>query len=193
MDKKIRLFWWGILGILLIAAFVKFLLPVHSSEVIEQTAADNEIVVYITGAVNHPGLLHLPIDARLDDALKKAELTPDADLESLNPAQKLKDGQKIIVSYTAQSTGEDSISGNTAISGSAVTTAVKGQTTRVNINKAGMNELDTIPGVGPALAQRIIDYRTQNGSFSSPEEIQNVSGIGAKTYEKMAGYISVGP
>lgn len=193
MDKKIRLFWWGILGILLIAAFVKFLLPVHSSEVIEQTAEDNEIVVYITGAVNHPGLLHLPIDARLDDALKKAELTPDADLESLNPAQKLKDGQKIIVSSTAQSTSEDSVAGNTAISGSTATAAVKGQTTRVNINKAGMNELDTIPGVGPALAQRIIDYRTQNGSFSSPEEIQNVSGIGAKTYEKMAGYISVGP
>jgi competence protein ComEA len=63
---------------------------------------------------------------------------------------------------------------------------------KVNINTAGLEELDNIPGIGPALAQRIIDYRSNNGFFSSPEDLKNVSGIGDKTYEKMSGYLTVG-
>lgn len=198
MDRKIRFLWWGVLGVLLIMAFVKFLLPVKTPLKIEQTQANREIVVYVTGAVQHPGLLNLPLDARLDDALEKAVLRDDADLEALNPAQKLKDGQKIIVPYKTPAVENGEQQENPVGSTKPGIGVSSGKTqpnssSKVNINYAGITELDSIPGIGPALAQRIVDYRMQNGLFSSPEEIQNVSGIGPKTYEKMAAYITVGP
>lgn len=198
MDRKLRFLWWGILGILLVMGFIKFLLPVRTPLPVEPTQANREIVVYITGAVLHPGLLSLPLDARLDDALEKAVLSGDADLEVLNPAQKLKDGQKIIVPYKASMNLNNELQGDseaayTPSSGDGSGRMQSGSASKVNINYAGITELDSIPGIGPALAQRIIDYRTQNGPFSSPEEIQNVSGIGPKTYEKMAAYVTVGP
>jgi competence protein ComEA len=181
VDKKIRYLWWGVLGLLFVIAIGKFILPVKTPIQVESSPVNREIVVYVTGAVKHPGLICLPIDARLDDALKKAELKEDADIEALNPALKLKDGQKVIVpSIPLPNTDNQTAS------------TVQVTSKLVNINSAGLGELDTIPGVGPALAQRIIDFREQNGLFSSPEEIQNVSGIGPKTYEKMAGYITVG-
>jgi competence protein ComEA len=189
LEKKLRLLWWGILGVLLVLAAVKLFLPVNSPVEVNQAEENREIVVYISGAVVHPGLLHLSLNARLDDALQAAELTAEADLEVLNPAQKLKDGQKIIVA--SKSTGTGQLTGKTENSAAQPGTT-GGLSTKVNINTAGINELDTIPGIGPALAQRIIDYRTENGWFSAPEEIQNVSGIGSKTYEKMEKYISVG-
>jgi competence protein ComEA helix-hairpin-helix repeat region len=199
LEKKLRLLWWGILGVLLVLAAVKLFLPVNSPVEVNQAEENREIVVYISGAVVHPGLLHLPLNARLDDALQAAELTAEADLEVLNPAQKLKDGQKIIVALKSTGTGQltgnetQSETQNKTENSAAQPGTTDGLSTKVNINTAGINELDTIPGIGPALAQRIIDYRTENGWFSAPEEIQNVSGIGSKTYEKMEKYISVSP
>jgi competence protein ComEA len=180
VDKKIKIIWRSILGFFLIFAVLKFLLPVKTPLKIEQPQGNREIVIFITGAVENPGLLHLPLDARLDDALKEAVLSNDADLEVLNPAQKLKDGQKVIVPFRAEISESDPASGSRSMSteiSKEVGTSVKaiaGKEPRVNINIAGVGELDTIPGIGPALAQRIIDYREQNGPFSSPEEIQNV-------------------
>jgi len=197
LDVKLKKIWWLILGILLVAAAVKFMLPVKSSANLEQVQSSREIVVYVTGAVQNPGIFHLPLDSRLDDLLKKAVLTIEADKEALNPAQKLKDGQKIVVPFQASTTsaiednqGQSIIkSGSTSDSGK-----ITGNTgAKVNINTAGAAELDTLPGIGPAIAQRIIDYREQNGLFSSPEDLQNVSGIGPKTYEKMAENITIGP
>ncbi|NLP43353.1 MAG: ComEA family DNA-binding protein [Peptococcaceae bacterium] len=192
METWFRRIWWAVLGILLVAAFVKFLIPVKNPVTVDQVAENRKIVVYITGAVQNSGLLELPLDARLDDALREAGLSPDADVEVLNPAQKLKDGQKIIIPFVQVAS---SIEGTTENMGNVGETAQQRAKAggRININTAGLAELDTIPGIGPVLAQRIIDYREQNGFFSSPEEIQNVSGIGSKTYEKMADYITVGP
>lgn len=171
------------------------LLPVKSPVTIDQSEENRQIVVYITGAVEHPGLQHLPIDARLNDALKEAELTADADLDSLNPAQKLKDGQKIVIptktdSEDASDPAAGNVSGGTVGGGTNSSSASSG---KVNVNTAGLSELDTIPGIGPAIAQRIIDYRTQNGLFTDPEDIQSVSGIGPKKYEQMQAYITIGP
>ncbi|RNC29919.1 MAG: ComE operon protein 1 [Candidatus Dichloromethanomonas elyunquensis] len=188
MDKRLKYLWWGVLGVLLLAAAVKFFLPVKTPVKIEESQSSREIAVYIGGAVNHSGLIHLPIDSRLEDALVKAGLQADADTEVLNPAQKLKDGQKIVVPSKLPIE-----SGQTGSLDAAVKSPSAGLTVKININKAGVGELDSIPGIGPAIAQRIIDYRTQNGLFSSPEEIQKVSGIGPKTYEKMAPYVTIGP
>lgn len=190
-----KILWWIILGGLLIGAAVKFLLPVKSPIMTEPVAESKEIIIYITGAVNNPGLLHLPLDARLDDALKKAGLSYDADLESLNPAQRLKDGQKVIVPFKEYTQQEQigRVQKESADERKGIAVSSSSGSGKVNINTAGLEELDLIPGVGPALAQRIIDYREQNGLFSSPEEIQQVSGIGPKTYEKMAEFIRVGP
>jgi competence protein ComEA len=141
---------------------------------------------------------------------------PEADLEQLNPASKLKDGQKISIPYkagmstaetatqvaqtsqTAQ-TSQGSLSGQAAqVAQSPQTSAASGSapssnTGKININTAGAAELDNLPGVGPALAARIIQYRTDNGPFSNPEALQDVSGIGPKTYEKMASMVTTGP
>lgn len=188
MDRKLKLIWWGILGLLLVVAFVKFLIPVKSPVNIDVTEANQGIVVYITGAVEHPGLLSLPLDARLDNALRESKPKANADLEVLNPAQRLKDGQKIIVPYKVEDTLQ-----LTGVSVAISNPVVQSGTGKININTGGVSELDNIPGIGPVLAQRIVDFREQNGFFSSTEDIQNVSGIGAKTYENMASYITVGP
>lgn len=190
MDRWMRRGWKVILAGLLIAAAVKFVLPVKSPVMFEQTQVNREIVVYISGAVKSPGLLNLALDSRLDDALKIAGLTNDADVDALNPAQKLKDGQKIIIPHKEGTQSSESSSMINTFSSSGK--ASPGTGPKVNINSAGIGELDTIPGIGPALAQRIVDYREQNGLFSSPEDLQEVSGIGPKTYEKMAPYITVG-
>lgn len=171
---------------MLIAALVKFLLPVKSPVQLEQSPVNKEIVVYITGAVENSGLLSLPLDARLDDALKLARPSLNADVELLNPAQRLKDGQKIIVPYKIDFNRGDSGADDTP-------GQVSGGKVLININTAGAAQLESIPGIGPVLAQRIIDYREKNGFFSSPEEIQNVTGIGPKIYENMSSYIKVGP
>lgn len=208
MDKWVKRAWWVVLGVILVIAVLKFILPVNTPVKIEQSLSNREIVVYVTGAVSQPGLINLPIDARLDDALKKAGLTNDADVEALNPAQKLKDGQKILVPYKPQiqisgdaaamnPVGSTSFVQGSTNTGSTNTIVSSGKTAsgtnaRVNINLAGLSELDTIPGIGPAIAQRIVDYREQHGLFSSVEEIQEVSGIGPKTFEKMAAYITIG-
>lgn len=195
MDKQIKIIWWGILGLLLVLAGLKTLLPVNSPVEVEVKAANKEIVIYITGAVQKPGLYHLPLDARMEDVLKEAVLLSEADQEALNPAQKLKDGQKIIIPYLEQYASAIDASRSDLSAQeykSAVTKGTVGSN-KVNINRAGLEELDTLPGIGPVLAQRILDYRAEYGFFSSAEEIQNVSGIGAKTYEKMLPYLSVGP
>ncbi|MFA6807746.1 MAG: helix-hairpin-helix domain-containing protein [Eubacteriales bacterium] len=197
MENIGRKIWWGVLGVLIVAAVFRYLLPVSSPEQLTENEDYREIVVYITGAVNNPGLIHLPLDARLDDALQVAELSNDADLFVLNPAQKLKDGQKIIVPYKTDQLVDEGVvlesSGEEPVKNVSATVSVGNADGKVNINTADLEQLDAIPGIGPALAQRIIDYRAENGLFSSPEEIQNVSGIGAKTYDKMASSITVGP
>ena len=193
MEQKLRMIWWGLLCLFLIAASVKFILPVRSPAAIEISEAPGGIVVYVTGAVVNAGLLTLPLDARLDDALRAAVPTGDADLDILNPAQRLKDGQKIIVPYKSQNPTTDIASSATFVPDPPATSAVQLGNIKININTADVRLLDDIPGVGPVLAQRIVDYRQQNGLFSSPEEIQDVSGIGPKTYENMASYITVGP
>lgn len=223
MDRKLRYVWWFVLVGLVVFAIWKLFLPHGSNAYLQKTATSREIVVYVAGSVEAPGLVHLSPDARLDDALKQVHPLPEANLDSMNPAEKLKDGQKVTVPYknppassgatvvgnpaTGVSSGAGNTTGMTNGAGvDSVSTGMVGAGAvnsgnvssvsadgKININIAGASELDKLPGVGPALAGRIIQYRTEHGPFAQPEDLQNVSGIGAKTYEKMASQVTVGP
>lgn len=213
MERKLRYVWWVLLVGLVILAIWKLFLPHGANAYLQKTVTSREIVVYVAGAVEKPGLVHLAPDARLDDALKQVHPLQEANLDSMNPAEKLKDGQKVSVPYkslplsvgstvvgnpssvVSSGTGINTGSTNGANAGSVNSGSVSSVTAggKININTAGEAELDKLSGVGPALAGRIIQYRTEHGPFARPEDLQNVSGIGAKTYEKMASQVTVSP
>lgn len=143
----------------------------------EAQAEQSEIVVYVAGAVNHPGIVRLAEGARAKDAVDACGgFLPTADTNGVNLAQKLKDGMQVTVPERMTAAAAD---------GAQTRTAKPLPEGMVNINTADIKELDKLPGVGPATAKRIIEYRTENGDFQSPEEIKRVKGIGDAKYEKM--------
>jgi len=206
MEHKLRYAWWFVLAGLVIFAIWKLFLPHGASAYVQKTDTNREIVVYVAGAVEKPGLVHLAPDARLADALKQVSPLVEANLDSMNPAEKLKDGQKVNVPYkTVPLAPGSAVVGNPAnasVGTAPVTNPTSAATPTppaapagglININTAGAAELDKLSGVGPVLAERIIQYRTEHGPFAKSEDLKNVSGIGDKTYDKMASQVSVSP
>lgn len=157
------------------------------------------ITVYITGAVANPGVISLDNNMRLDDALKKlGGTTKDADINRINLAMKLEDSQHYIIPYIGQeddpSQKDMQASNNSSDSAGSLansSSASNSQDSKININSADESQLETISGVGPSTAKKIIDYREKEGKFSSIEDIKNVSGIGDKKFESMKDSIDV--
>lgn len=137
------------------------------------------LTVHVVGAVEKPGVYTLEEGKRIDDAVVLAVPTEKADLSLINLAAALQDGKQIYVPKKGEK--PENIRNSTVSSSSAI----------ININTAGAAELDKLPGIGPALAQRIIDYRENIGSFSTIEDITKVSGIGPAMFEKMKSRITV--
>ena len=157
----------------------------------DRSLSDGTIFVDIGGAVKSPMLAELPDGSRVDDAIQAAGgLKQEADMSNINRAEFLLDGQKIYIPSLAMDADGNVIEGAAA---SGVPDAVNGSSGsgKVNINTADSTQLQTLNGVGPATAQKIIDYRQSNGSFASVEDIKNVSGIGEKTFEKLKDYITI--
>ena len=151
------------------------------------------IVVYICGAVVQPGVYDLEAGARVADLLKRAGgASAKADLSAVNLAAKLSDGQQVVVPKRGAAgvvAASGSASGSAGVGGSA--TGGSAPAAIVNLNTATLTELDALQGVGPATAQKIIDYRTANGPFKTIEELKNVSGIGDAKFAALKPYVTV--
>ena len=150
----------------------------------EEPVEQDLITVDVKGAVKAPGIYDLPVGSRVNDAVQKAGgLTEQADSKSLNLAQKVSDEALVYV----PSKGEEAASQQTASGTDSSTSKEK----KVNLNKASLEELKQVKGLGGKRAQDIIDHRETNGKFKSVDELKKVSGIGAKTIEKLKDYVTV--
>jgi competence protein ComEA len=137
------------------------------------------IYVHILGQVNDPGLYALHDGDRAVDVVAAAGgLTPAADPAALNLARFLSDGEQIVVPAVGQSIPASGAGGGTSIPG------------KVNINTADEPTLETLPRVGPAMAARILAWRTANGRFTAVEDLMSVSGIGEKTFEGLKDLVT---
>lgn len=163
------------------------------------TAGSGQIVVDVDGAVAHPGLYKLPPDSRVQAALAAAGgLSPQADAHRINRAAKLHDGQKLYVLSQGESAPPLAASNGQGCEGQSCTSAdgadagsdAEGQGL-VNINTANATQLTQLPGVGPAIAQKIIDYRTANGPFTSVDDLTKVPGIGAAKLAQIKSHARV--
>jgi competence protein ComEA len=154
-----------------------------TQRVVEAEAAPaRELVVHVVGAVQHPGLYRLREGSRVDDAIRLAGgARPKAELALVNLAAPVADGQQVLVPARGAPAAVASASGGAAPAGTAGATA--GGT--VHLNSATLEQLDTLPGIGPVTAQQILDYRTANGAFSSVDELDAVPGIGPARLEQL--------
>ena len=152
-------------------------------EVKEEPVEQDLITVDVKGAVKLPGIYDLPVGSRVNDAVQKAGgLTEQADSKSINLAQKVSDEALVYVPTKGEEANQQ------ANSGTASSTSKE---KKVNINKASLEELKQVKGLGGKRAQDIIDHREANGKFKSVDELKKVSGIGAKTIEKLKDYVTV--
>ena len=150
----------------------------------EEPVEQDLITVDVKGAVKAPGIYDLPVGSRVNDAVQKAGgLTEQADSKSLNLAQKVSDEALVYV----PTKGEESASEKTGSGAPSSTSKEK----KLNLNKASLEELKQVKGLGGKRAQDIIDHRETNGKFKSVDELKKVSGIGAKTIEKLKDYVTV--
>ena len=184
----------------------------------EQTEFESKIYVYITGEVNNPGVVILTEGSRIVDAINSAGgTTANADISKINLVYVLEDGMKVnipnkndlkkesefeYITMNSGDRGNDDYSTGKASSKDYSSSSDKTNTSTgistnskkydlVNINTATQTELETLPGIGPSLALKIINYRKENGMFSSIEQIKEVSGIGESKFESLKSYITI--
>ena len=149
----------------------------------EESPEQDLITVDVKGAVKSPGIYDLPVGSRVHDAVQKAGgLTEQADSKSLNLAQKVSDEALVYVPSKGEEASQQTASG---------TPSSTSKEKKVNLNKASLEELKQVKGLGGKRAQDIIDHREANGKFKSVDELKKVSGIGAKTIEKLKDYVTV--
>ena len=142
-----------------------------------------EIGVDVVGAVQRPGLYFLPEGARVADAVEAAGgLSPAADRDAVNFAQRLQDEQQLRVPRVGE-----------AVQVAAGATIAPTTSSRIDLNEAGVDALQAIPGIGPVTANLIVEYRTTNGPFRSIDDLDNVTGIGPATIEVLRQHAVVNP
>lgn len=169
----------------------------------------NKIVIYIIGEIKKEGVYELEEDSRISDAIEKAGgVKESADLSQINLAYKIEDGMRIYIPKRGELvqnkekiedktqevvTGKSTDITNSTSSNTMLSTNKNSKTNieKINLNKATQTELETLPGIGPSTAEKIIAYRKENGNFKNIEDIMNVNGIGESKYNKIKDLISV--
>ena len=155
-----------------------------------KASAESEVYVDVDGAVASPGVYRLKDGARVAQAIDAAGgLTPEADVTGLNRASKVTDGQKIYVPKVGEQ--QAVAAGGGADGGAVVASGTNDTAGLININTASAAELQTLSGIGPSMAQSIIDERTKNGPFASVDDLMRVSGIGEKKLAKIKDCICI--
>ena len=152
-------------------------------EIEEETIIDDKIKVHITGEVQNEGIIETEKNARIADVIEEAGgTTEEADLSKINLAYAVKDGQKIYIPNIEENVEEPYIT-DEAGDGILPEEDFNSKHEKVNINTAKQTELETLSGIGPSTALKIINYRNENGDFKSIEDLKNVPGIGDSKFE----------
>lgn len=156
---------------------------------------EEKIVIYITGAIKNEGIYDMEKNSRIADCIEKAGgLTEEANIENINLAYILEDGMKIHIPKKHENINEikdytnDYLAKDSAVSETLKNTS---KDERININTATQTELETLPGIGPSTAIRIIEYRTENGKFNNIEDIKKIRGIGDSKFLQIKGLIKI--
>lgn len=153
------------------------------------TPTPASVLVDVRGAVANPGVYSLPAGSRLLDALTLAGAPlPDADTRRLNLARRVNDGEQIYVPTFAEAT---LMPVATAVKSERQPSPTRTPFGKININTATLDDLDLLPGIGPGLGQRILDYRTQNGPFTAIEDLKKVRGIGDVVFTQIKDLVTV--
>lgn len=164
---------------------------IEEDQEVDDNIIENKIVIHITGEVEEEGVIELEKGARISDAIEEAGgTTKEADLSNVNLAYSLSDGQKVKIPNINEKDEEiivveEKAGDNIIIEGN------KSKEEKININKAAQTEIETLPGIGPSTALKIINYRNEHGEFKNIEDIKNVSGIGDSKFENIKEYICV--
>ena len=166
--------------------------PAGNSIILAPAPTEAPIAVHVIGAVARPGLYEVPTGVRVQDAIDAAGgMLTEADSALLNLAELLEDGQQLDIPYKA---GSQPVATTTTLqlpSSVTPTPTADPNVELVNINTASLEELESLDGIGSATAQKIIDYRTENGPFVSIEDLINVSGIGPAVMDQIRPFITV--
>lgn len=154
--------------------------PSGSAQPSELALREGPVVVHVSGAVASPGVVELPAGARAHEALAAAGgALPEAVIDQLNLARVVQDGEQVYVPDASEAAA------------TADGPGAADPTGRVNINRADASELETLPGIGPVLAERIVAHREANGPFVTLDDLREVSGIGDKKFAALADLITV--
>lgn len=157
---------------------------------VSRSAVAAVVVVDVVGRVHHPGIYRLPQGSRVDDAVTAAGGTlSGVDPVTLNLARKLTDGEQLVVGLVGAVPAAGNPVGSAAAGAGALTGGTGGP---IDLNSATAAQLDALPGVGPVLAQRIVDWRSQHGRFDSIDQLRDVSGIGESKYADLKSLVTVG-
>ena len=156
---------------------------------------ENTIIIHITGAVENEGIVEVKENARINDVIKAAGgLSDDANLESVNLAYAVEDGQKIYIPSIkdqVEDIEDDELASQNASNEVIQQNDDQKSTNLININTASQEKLEELPGIGSSIATKIITYREKNGKFKNIEDIKNVSGIGDAKYDTIKNYICI--
>jgi competence protein ComEA helix-hairpin-helix repeat region len=183
----------GVMAGFVLAGVLVFVSRAPSGEpiILQPAPTAAPIAVHVIGAVPRPGLYEFPEGARVQDAIDAAGgMLAEANADALNLAALLEDGQQLDIPYKDGSEPTNNTSTFDLPSSATDTPANNADEDLININTASLEELDSLPGIGPTTAQKILDYRDENGPFSTIEDIMNVSGISPATFEDIQDLIT---